>query len=89
VAYRTRHLQWHGLTNKFHTNLLIGSNVDVGGGQTHRTGGDLISLHFRFRKESRLKVNSAVFELICVDRRFEGNKRIFAPFQTRLKISYP
>jgi hypothetical protein len=89
VAYRTRHLQWNGLPTKFHTNLLIGTNGDGGGRHTDR-GGDLISLHFCFRKESRLKIKSTVFELLYADRHIEGNKRIFAPScQTRLKISYP
>jgi hypothetical protein len=72
VAYRTRQLQWHGIPTKFHTNLLIGSNVYGGGADTHRQGGDLISLHFCFRKETRLKINSAVFELLYAVRHVEG-----------------
>jgi hypothetical protein len=44
------------LPTEFHKNLPIGSEVDWGGGaETHTQDGDLISLHFSFRKESRLK----------------------------------
>jgi hypothetical protein len=55
------HLQWHDLYTEFHKNVPVGSEVG-GGGQalthkhthTHRQDGDHISVHFSFRKESRL-----------------------------------
>jgi hypothetical protein len=46
----SRSLQWHDLPTEFHKNLPIGSNT-----QTDRMIIYLISLHFSFRKESKLK----------------------------------
>jgi hypothetical protein len=46
------HLQWLDLPTEFYKNLSVGSKVDGG---TDTQDGDLISLHFSFRKGSRLK----------------------------------
>jgi hypothetical protein len=53
------HLRWHDLLTKFHKNLPVCSEVDRGDSQTqtHRQDGDFISLHFSFRKESKLKAS--------------------------------
>jgi hypothetical protein len=52
------HLQRHDLPTELHKDLPTGSKV--GGGtetQTHRQGGEIISLQSSVRKESRLKVD--------------------------------
>jgi hypothetical protein len=42
---------FNGMTStEFHKNLAIGSEVDMGV-QTHRQDGNLISLHFSFRRK--------------------------------------
>jgi hypothetical protein len=55
--WRRGHFQWNELPTEFHYKLPTGSKVD-GEGIRHRQGGDLISLHFFFRKEIRLKISS-------------------------------
>jgi hypothetical protein len=63
------HLQWHDLPTEFHKNLPTDSEAD--GGQTHKQDGDLKSLYFSYRKESRLKITSNMVKSTCT--RFPSN----------------
>jgi hypothetical protein len=63
-TWRLDHLQWHDLPTEFHKKSTNTFKSQLRR-QTHRQDGDLISLHFSFRMESRLKAQERRRNTTC------------------------